>query len=381
MLPEILKNDLIKNTWELKKQTPVIFFSKEQLIYNYIFFKEKLNLRDEDIFYSLKTNYEDIVVECLNQLNSNFEIASLGELELMKEHLISPKRIIFSNPVKIPEHIICAYKYGVNVFAFDTESELQKLQKYAPKSKVFLRLKIQNDGAEWKLEEKFGASKSEGIELLELAQKYDLQACGISIHVGWNNDSIENWANAIEKIKSVLKKINFPQLPLEFVNIGGGFPAHNVNQYELLENITETLLPMLNSLKNKYNLRIIAEPGSFIVANSAALATKVYDIVKRENRIWVFADTGIMQGFAWILSKLKYNILHSDYLIEDIEEVEKFVLTGPTVDSHDVFSKHVFLPKNLKIGDLLFICPAGAYISSSREYNKFSFPKFIGNQR
>ena len=158
MLPEILKAELLKNKAKVKKNTHVVYFSKKQLEYNYYFFKEKLNFENSQVFYSVKTNYENQVLKTLKSLNSNFEIASLGELELMKTHNISAERLIFSNPVKIPEHLEKAYQYGINTFAYDTESELVKIQKYAPNSKVFLRLAIQNEGAEWKLENKFGAT-------------------------------------------------------------------------------------------------------------------------------------------------------------------------------------------------------------------------------
>jgi len=375
MLPEILKSELVKNSSVIKKNTPAIFFSKNQLVYNYIYFKEALNFKDEDIFYSTKTNYESSVIEVLNDLNSNFEIASLGELQIMQKHGIASKRILFSNPVKIPSHINCAYKYGIKTFAFDTKSELEKIQIHAPNSKVFLRLAIQNDGAEWKLEHKFGANKAEAVDLLALAKQYNLTPCGISVHLGWNNHKVENWSSALKKMEDILKKLAENGISLEFINIGGGFPAHNINQYKVLTEIAKAINPIFKRIKEKYALRIIAEPGSFMVANTAILATEIYDIIQRNSKQWIFANTGIMQGFAWILNNLKYNILHSSDLEKDTKEISNFVLTGPTLDSHDVFSNSVSLPKTTQIGDILYVFPAGAYINSSKEYNKFPFPE------
>ncbi len=375
MLPEILKSELIKNSSEIKKNTPSIFFSRNQLVYNYLFFKQHLNFNDEEIFYSIKTNYETSVIETLNDLNSNFEIASFGELQLMQKHGISSKRIIFSNPVKIPSHIECAFKYGVKTFAFDTQSELEKIQQFAPHSNVFLRLKISNKGADWKLEHKFGADRSEAFDLLALAPKYGLKPSGISIHVGWNNNKVSNWTNALKKIEKILEKLKKNGILLDFINLGGGFPAHNIDQYQVLTDIAKALNPVIRGIKDQYGVHVIAEPGSFIVANTAILATQIYDIIKRNSKQWIFLNSGIMQGFAWILSNLKYNILHSSSLEKIADKNSEFVLTGPTLDSHDVFCKSIFLPKDTQIGDILYVFPAGAYINSSKEYNKFPFPE------
>lgn len=375
MLPEILKSDLLKNIEEIKKKTPIVYFSKKQLEYNFSFFKEKLGFKNKDVFFSVKTNYEKPILKVLKSLNSNFEIASLGELELMKKYAIEAQRLIFSNPVKIPLHIEQAYKYGVNTFAYDTESELLKISKYAPNSNVFLRLAIQNIGAEWKLEDKFGASKNNALKLLSLAKKHKLKPTGIAIHVGWNNNNVENWKKTILEIEKILSHTKKEGIELNFINLGGGFPAHNIEQYKALTLIAGTITPLITKIKQRYNLNFIAEPGSFLVANTAVLALEIYDIIKRNNKLWIFANSGIMQGFAWILSNLTYQIIHSTQIEQQNMETTQFILTGPTLDSHDVFSDKAELPKNTQIGDILFISPAGAYINSSKKYNNYPFPK------
>jgi diaminopimelate decarboxylase len=50
------------------------------------------------------------------------------------------------------------------------------------------------------------------------------------------------------------------------------------------------------------------------------------------------------------------------------------VVCGPTCDTHDVYSHSVMLPDSIAEGDLLTVSPAGAYISSSQDYNGFSIP-------
>lgn len=376
MFPAILKSELIENKAKFKNDEAVIYFSRKQLEFNFSFFKEQLGLMNNEVFFSVKTNYESQVLKTLKALKSNFEIASLGELELMKKYSISAERLIFSNPVKIPEHIIKAYNYGVNLFAYDTESELAKIQRNAPKSKVFLRLSIQNDGAEWKLEDKFGVVKEKAVQLLKLAAKYELKACGIAIHVGWNNNKVKNWEQTLFTIKTILAKAKKENIQLDFINMGGGFPAHNIDQYKALLEIASKINSIKKEIEENYKLRFIAEPGSFLIANTAILSVGIYDIIKRGSKKWIFVNSGIMQGFAWILSNLKYSIFHLGQLDNENAKTESFIITGPTLDSHDVFSYDTNLPKNTKIGDILCVFPAGAYISSSQKYNHYSFPEF-----
>ena len=89
------------------------------------------------IYYPVKTNNTLTVLNELHNLGSKFEIASLGELEILKKINISPKSIIYSNPVKIPLHIAKANEYGINTYAFDSKQELKKISEYASGSSCF----------------------------------------------------------------------------------------------------------------------------------------------------------------------------------------------------------------------------------------------------
>jgi len=367
-------NNLLLENKITKNQTPIFIFSNEKLIENFNYFKQKLNLNSENIFYSVKSNYASQILLQLDKLNSGFEIASIYELELLISLNISTHKVIFSNPIKIPEQIKTAYENGVKIFAYDCESELKKISLNAANSNVYLRINISNIGADWSLNEKFGANLEDSINLLQKAQNYGLKAIGITFHNGWNNQNIETWIDNIKIAKSIIEKSFDLGLKLEFINLGGGFPAHNVEQYQLLDKISEQINPYLNQLKNNINIKIYTEPGTFIVNNIGGLIVEVYDIINRNHQNWAFINSGIMQGFAWILSGLYYQV----YCLRNHQnfETKKFIVTGPTNDSKDIFGTFN-LPKDLQIGDLLFIYPAAAYTFSSQKYNGYSIPDYL----
>jgi len=357
-------------------KTPAFLFSKSKAIENFEFFYKCLKINLEDVFFSVKTNNNLELLNCLKQANCNFEISSLGELMLLKELNVEPHRIIFSNPVKIEQHIEFAYNYGVKTFAYDTENEIIKIAKYAPQANVFLRLKASNYGADWQLLNKFGAGKEQAVELLKLAENKQLKPVGLSFHAGWNNCEISTWQENFSELKALVEKCLQHGIKLQFIDIGGGFPAHNsFRQYDFLEKISQTLNYNFEILRKKHNIKIIAEPGSFIATNVGGLLVRVFDIIVRDKKKWVYVDSGINQGFYWIYSGLNYQIV----AIKNSENVEKelCIVAGPTCDTHDIFSDKVLLPINLQVNDLLFIYPAGAYTNSSQNYNGFTYPETI----
>ncbi|MFA6923507.1 MAG: hypothetical protein WC223_04560 [Bacteroidales bacterium] len=371
---ELLRNLL--NTLLRKKtiNTPQLIISEKLIEHNYKYFKNSILSGNARIFYSVKANNHPSVIRKLKNSGSGFEISSYGELEIIKKENIKPELLIYSNPVKIPLHIANAYKYGINKFAFDSENELKKIKQYAPMSGVFVRINVANDGSEWKLTGKFGAPAGEAVGLLKKSFDYKLNPIGITFHVGWNNKSNTAWEKALNTCYEILKELKENNINLHFIDIGGGFPAHNANQYQKLKQIAKIINPSLQKIKNNFNVEIYTEPGSFIVANSGVLLVKIFDIIERKGKRWVYVDSGISQGFYWILSGLQYNVIYPYEILKN-RKMQKYIITGPTCDTHDIFTKHALLPEYLSTDDYLIIYPAGAYINSAKEYNGFCYPK------
>ncbi len=375
LIPSLLQKSISAYMSE-HKETPVIIFNDELLSYNFNYLCKSLLFSPSDLYYSIKSNYCPEIIQTLNAKQSGFEIGSQGELEIIKSHEIAPERVIYSNPVKIPSHIANAHSYGINTFAFDNENELNKLAEFAPQCKVFVRLSIDNEGASWKLTGKFGASGEQVVPLFKKAKSLGLSPSGITMHVGWNNNDKKTWENTLRKVDKIINDCFSNKIELDFFDIGGGFPAHLNNQYKNLDEIIEKISPSIAKFKQKYNLRIIAEPGSFLVANTAAMLVKIFDIIHKNGKRWIFIDSGINQGFYWIYTGLKYAISIPDNNI-DTSQLSECIITGPSCDTHDIFSSDIKLPVNLKVGDYLIVFPAGAYINSSVSYNGFSTPPLI----
>jgi len=370
--PEQLKKDL-ELFFATSPTTPVIVTSKNQIAHNLNYFLQRFSMEPQQLYFPVKVNHDTTILNFLKEQHICFEVASLGELELLKKIRVYPEKIFFSNPLKFPDHIKKAYEYGVRIFAVDSISEISKLALHAPGSGVFLRLSVSNKGSGWKLDKKFGAEKKDSLNLIKFAIQSGLRPYGISFHVGWNNKDIETFVRAAADVEDILAVLQKEGIKPGVVNLGGGFPAHNVSPYELLDEINEALKPVLDRIQKNFHVSIVAEPGSFIMANTGVMVCSVIDVIKRTDKKWIFVDSSIFSGFQWIMGGLNYQVIFP-YKTETNTTLSPYTITGPTCDSHDVFAEDLMLPENIKTGDLLLVYPAGAYINSAKEYNGFGYP-------
>ncbi len=118
-----------------------------------------------------------------------------------------------------------AHRLGISLFAFDSEEELRKIARAAPGSRVYCRLMVANDGADWPLSRKFGTSSEEAIRLLPLAATLGLVPYGVSFHVGSQQTEPRAYADAIAEAAVVFESLAARGLTLAFLNLGGGLPV------------------------------------------------------------------------------------------------------------------------------------------------------------
>src|SRR5689334_9029337 len=178
------------------------------------------------IFYAVKANPADEVLGMLRELGSNFDVASRGEIDMILDKGIAADRLSFGNTMKKERDIAYAFQKGVRLFAFDSEAELEKLSRAAPGAKVFCRILVECDGAEWPLSRKFGCAPEMAIGLLRAARDAGLDPYGISFHVGSQQTDLEQWDGAVGAAARMFSALAEADINLRMVNIGGGFPAH-----------------------------------------------------------------------------------------------------------------------------------------------------------
>ena len=346
-----------------KKSSPRLVYDLEKVKENFIQFTKLFGSIKP--YYAVKANPSIKILALLKKLGSNFDCASISEVETCIGLGISSSKVCFGNTVKKSDDIKKAYKLGVNLFAFDCDEELLKISESAPGSSVYCRLEVDNGGAEWPLSKKFGCSVKELEYLLVRAKQIGLNPLGLSFHVGSQQLSKKTWEKAIKTSSQMYKKFKKKYFQLSFLNIGGGMPVDYDDTKINLKSYAKNILNQINKYYDEaMPENIIAEPGRFIVASAGVLESEVILIKEKKDIKWLYLDVGRYSGLAETEGEaIKYKIKFSGK--NNMKKI-KYILAGPSCDSHDVlYQKNLYkLPKNIKVGDRLRIFSAGSYIIS-----------------
>ena len=125
----------------------------------------------------------------------------------------TPERISYGNTIKKERDIAAAYERGIRLFAVDCQEEVEKIGRAAPAARVFCRILIANDGAEWPLSRKFGCAPEMAVDVLEHAHRLGLDAYGVSFHVGSQQPNPEAWDAALSASAEIFRTLSRARHP------------------------------------------------------------------------------------------------------------------------------------------------------------------------
>lgn len=300
------------------------------VVSQYYFWKKMLPR--VEVFYAVKCNPDTAVLKTLLKLGANFDCASRNEFNLVlglaKEMgMTKNPDIIFANPCKPPAHIIEAVCKGVRMVTFDNVEEVKKCASISKKIQLVLRIVTDDTGSQCRLSSKFGAPKSRWRPLLMSAKRYGLEVVGVSFHVGSGCRDSSRYDLALRDAKELFEMAEKDYgFKMHILDIGGGFPGEThslwnpadyidsvVNEemnedfevekkeglaldevshededkpLNFFDDIAEHVTPKLDEIfpPNEWpHLRVIGEPGRYLVAAAFTLVASVTSV--RDNAI------------------------------------------------------------------------------------------------
>ncbi len=327
------------------------------------------------IFYAVKANPADEIVSRLAGLGSAFDTASMGEIDLCLGHGVSPDRLSFGNTIKKERDIAEAYAKGVRMYAFDSAAELDKIARVAPGSKVYCRVLMECEGAEWPLSRKFGCEPDMAADLLVRANELGLDAYGVSFHVGSQQTDLTQYDKALALSLSLFRTLEARGVKLRMVNMGGGFPSRYRTDVPSIAAYGAAIREALSRHFGDEQPDVIVEPGRGVVGDAGVIQAEVVLVSEKggdDARRWVYLDAGKFHGLAETMDEaIKYRLLTS----KDGGDTSPVVLAGPTCDSADIlYEKTDYrLPSSLEAGDKVWILATGAYTTT---YSAVAFNGF-----
>ena len=214
-------------------------------------------------------------------------------------------------------------------------------------------------------ESKFGIPLDYLDEISEMENKKNIIIEGIHIHTGSDIVELDNFQEAFKKIFLVAKKFK----NVKILNFGGGLkiPYFEGDSKTNILNLSNSIKKLINdnSFVTENNLKIILEPGKFLVGESGYFLTKVNYVKKTPNKVFVQLNS----GFNHFIRPIFYDSYHEIINITNPNDKEyEYDVVGYVCEQDNFALKRKI--SNVRKGDILCFKNAGAYCSSmSSNYN------------
>jgi ornithine decarboxylase len=352
------------------------------------------HLPNVKLFYAAKANASAHILQYFAKQGIGVDVASPGEIEAALAAGFLPENMLLSTPVKTRDAIISFFDNKLMACCVDTVGECARLLSFfhqldsaEKKPAVFIRLRVDSRDVEVNLNEKFGCSIAEALDIVEYMDANDGQVAGLCFHVGTQATSADNYHLGIQTALVVVHeaKRRFG-VDIDTINIGGGFCDETTAADKGIElDILFRDIGQACSEATKHGMKLIAEPGRSLVASSGIALTSVIGTSTRGGERWVYLDDGIYGCFSvglyekhnFEFERLRIPHLASQQVASNSTPVS-WVVAGPTCDSLDVVSRSTLLPSDLREGDILFTQGLGAYtLATANTFNGFKTPPCV----
>jgi diaminopimelate decarboxylase len=339
--------------------------------------RDGIGLKQKEIKYSCKANTNIEILKILRREGLGIDAVSRGEIFAALRAGFDPRQILFTaNNVSWDE-----VEYAVSKGAFiniDSLSQLRRFGERYPGSGVCVRINP-NVGAGHHNhvitggpESKFGVNFDQAEEIRRVASKHRLEIRGVHQHIGSGILDPDTFIMAMRVLLDVAKGFD----DLEFIDFGGGIGVPyregdpRIDIGLLGAKITDEFERFLREYGK--NVKLIIEPGRYLVAESGYLLATVISVKDGSRHRFVGIDTGFNHLIRPAFYGSYHEILHAGNVRGG--EIPQTV-AGNLCESGDTFTRDEegivdrLLPP-FKEDDLVCICTAGAYgYTMASQYN------------
>jgi ornithine decarboxylase len=262
------------------------------------------------------------------------------------------------------------------MFAFDSREELEKLAEHAPGARVYCRILVENEGADWPLSRKFGTTIENARDLMQEAGALGLDPYGLSFHVGSQQTTTRAYEVAISRVAMLFTDLAEAGVNLRMLNLGGGFPTRYRDDVPEIDQFGNAIMGAMTEHFGNALPEMVIEPGRFIVGDAGLVSAEVVLVSRRDRNDpvrWVYLDIGRFGGLAETEGEsIKYRITTP----HDGKRMGPVAIAGPTCDGADIIyeKSNYRLPLALTCGDRVELLSTGAYVTTyaSTRFNGFA---------
>lgn len=327
------------------------------------------------VCYAMKANSNGAVLAALAKAGAGADIVSGGELRRALKAGFPAGRVVFSGVGKTEEEMELALRAGVLAFNVESAEELDALARVAGRLKrrapVSVRLnpdvnaKTHPHITTGRAENKFGVEAREARALLRRAcADPRLRAVGLQCHIGSQITDLGPYRRAARAVAALVKALERDGVSLDFADMGGGLGVTYKDETPIDPRRFAKVLE--DAFSGLPRLRLLVEPGRYLVADSGVLLTRVLYRKKTSKRRFVIVD-GAMTDLP---RPALYGAWHPVWPVTPRKGKKTLAdVVGPVCETGDFLARQRPLPP-LRRGDLLAVGKAGAYgFAMSSQYN------------
>lgn len=368
--------------------TPCYVYSAGTIRENYRRLDRALGALDHLVCFAVKANSNIAVLDLLAREGAGFDIVSGGELFRVLQAGGRADRCTFAGVGKTASEIAYALKEGVYCFNVESEGELVRINEVAGSlglvAPVAVRVNPDVDARTHKFistgksQNKFGIGLDRAAGVYATAEELPhLRIRGIQTHIGSQILEAGPFAEAAEKLSALVAEIH-ARHGIEFFSIGGGIgiiydAALASGQPEWWtsaghprritpEDYAAAIVPALAPL----GLRILFEPGRFLVGNAGALLSTVQYVKTTPAKTFTIVDAAMND----LIRPALYEGWHEIVPLKKSDAPRAPMdVVGPVCESGDFFAQDRELSP-LVPGERIALLSAGAYgFVMSSNYN------------
>ena len=328
------------------------------------------------ICFSVKANGNLAILRLLVRHGAGLDIVSGGELFKARQVGCPPSRIVYASVGKTPEEIREALRAGIFCFNVESAPELETVDAIARKMRTTARVALRiNPDVEAHThryittgiaESKFGVDPRTALALLRRHAAFPgVRLIGLHLHIGSQIAEARPFVQAIARVADVLARARRCGVPLAWLNLGGGLGIiYRDERPQTPQAFAKAVLPLLTPLR----VRLILEPGRFIVGNAGALVTEVLYVKRSRGKSFAVVDAGMNDLLRPALYGAYHEVIPTTGGAPSANGA-RYDVVGPVCESADVLARGRRLGA-VRAGQLLAVLGAGAYGSTmASNYN------------
>lgn len=346
--------------------TPVYVYSAATIRDRYARLDQMLAAVPHRIHYTLKANSSRGILGLVRELGAGADVVSGGELKRALAAGFAPSDIIFGGVGKTERELTEALDAGILFVNAESEAEVRLLDRIAGESGVRARVSLRVN-PEVTLDtphdyiktggrgHKFGIPHDDVVHVAEIAAGLPhVDLVGLDMHLGSQLSRIDPYREGTERLASIFAELTRRGIrTLQFLDIGGGLGVrYDTEQPPDLRRFASLVLPTVADT----GLKLVMEPGRFIVGNAAVLLAEVLYRKHSGGKEYVVADAGMTE----LLRPSHYGAYHRILAMRLRDEKQTVDVVGPICESGDFLALDRELD-DVQPGDFLVVCDVGAY--------------------